>query len=400
MKRLLFFLLLSLVGIAPAQVTVTFWHSMDGPASEAIDGFAKAFNASQSDYRVEVRYAGDYREAETKLIAALRTGSAPTLFQSEIAFFPRLVSEGTLRPLDDLTATLDPDFVADFYPAPWQYGVMNGVRYGLPFNTSTPVLFYNADALRAKHLPVPGDWKTFEEDAVKLTSRRSKGFIAILDSWIFEAMVTSRGGSLVTEDGKPNFDSPEAVASLEMMRRLVDKKAAIPRNLAESQFAQLDFVRTKGMMVFASIANWPAAEKYSFAFELGVAPVPHEEGGKVPMGGAELVILKGASDEEAKGAFEFWKFLMKPENIVTWINASYYVPLRKSVVPLLEDFYAENPYRKVAFEQISRAVPRPRVPQFAVWRDYLDEALEKSLKGRMDPRAALEEAQKKALEVK
>ncbi len=400
MKRLLVLLLLALAVPASAQVTVTFWHSMDGPAGEAIDRFAQAFNESQNEYRVEVRYAGDYREAETKLVAALRTGTAPTLFQAEIGFFPRLVAEGTLRPLDDLISGLEPEFVTDFYPAPWKYGVVKGVRYGLPFNTSTPVLFYNADALRAKHLPVPGDWPTFESDAIKLTSRRSKGFIAILDSWIFEAMVTSRGGSLVTVDGRPNFDSPEAIDALEMLRRLVDKRAAIPRNLAESQFAQLDFVRTKGMMVFASIANWPAAEKYSFAFELGVAPVPHAAGGKVPMGGAELVVLKGASDEAAKGAFEFWKFLMKPENIVSWIEASYYVPLRKSVVPLLAKFYAENPYRKVAFEQISRAVPRPRVPQFAVWRDYLDEALEKSLKGRMDPKQALEEAQKKALEVK
>ncbi len=400
MKRSWILVAVALAGLAMAQVTVPFWHSMDGPAGEAIDRFAERFNASQSDYRVVPRYVGDYREAETKLIAALRTGSEPVLYQAEIAFFPRLVAEGTLRPLDGLVAGLDPAFVDDFYPAPWNYGVVDGVRYGLPFNTSTPVLFYNADALKAKHLPVPGDWKTFEDDAVKLTSRRSKGFIAILDSWIFEAMVTSRGGSLVTEDGRPNFDSPEAVEALEMLRRLVDKKAAIPRNLAESQFAQLDFVRTKGMMVFASIANWPAAEKYSFAFELGVAPVPREPGGKVPMGGAELVILKGASDEEARGAFAFWKFLMEPENIVEWIYASYYVPLRKSVVPLLEDFYAENPYRKVAFEQIGWAVPRPRVPEFAVWRDYLDEALEKSLKGRMDPRAALEEAQKKALEVR
>ncbi len=394
--------ILALFALAPAlaQVNVTFWHSMDGPAGEAIDRFADRFNAAQPDYRVVPRYVGDYREAETKLIAALRTGSAPVLYQAEIAFFPRLVAEGTVRPLDALTASLDPDFVADFFEAPWNYGVVGGVRYGLPFNTSTPVLFYNADALRTLRLPVPGDWKTFEDDALKLTTRRSKGFIAILDSWIFEAMVTSRGGSLVTADGRPNFDSPEAVDALEMLRRLVDKRAAIPRNLAEAQFAQLDFVRTKGMMVFASIANWPAAEKYSFAFELGVAPVPHEPGGKVPMGGAELVVLKGASEEEAQGAFAFWRFLMQPENLVEWIQASYYVPLRRSVLPLLEDFYAENPYRKVAFEQIARAVPRPRVPQFAVWRDYLDEALEKALKGRTDPRQALEEAQKKALEVR
>jgi len=400
MRRFWTALVLILAGMVTAQVEVPFWHSMDGPAGEAIDRFAERFNAAQTDFRVIPRYAGDYREAETKLIAALRTGSAPVLFQAEIAFFPRLVAEGTLLPLDALVQDLDPGFVADFFEAPWKYGIVDGVRYGLPFNTSTPVLFYNADALRAKRLPVPDDWETFEGDALALTTRRSKGFIAILDSWIFEAMVTSRGGSLVTADGRPNFDSPEAVDALKMLRRLVDRRAAIPRNLAEAQFAQLDFVRTKGMMVFASIANWPAAEKYSFAFELGVAPVPHAPGGKVPMGGAELVVLKGASEEAAAGAFAFWKFLMQPENLVEWVHASYYVPLRRSVLPLLEDFYAENPYRKVAFEQIARAVPRPRIPEFAVWRDYLDEALEKSLKGRVPPQKALAEAQKKALEVR
>ena len=77
-------------------------------------------------------------------------------------------------------------------------------------------------------------------------------------------------------------------------------------------------------------------------------------------------------------------------------QASYYVPLRKSAIPLLENFYKENPYRKVAFEQVAQAQPRPRVPQFAVWRNFLEEALEKALKGGVPAKAALEEAQRKA----
>ena len=397
MRVLIFFIVL--LGLAFAQVEISFWHAMDGPAGRQIEAFAKAFNQTQSDYRVVPRYVGDYREAETRLIAALRTGTQPVLYQAEIAFFPRLVAEHLALPLpSDLG--LKKSEIADFYPAVWEYGLVGGTRYGLPLNTSTPVLYFNASAFKAKKLAPPTTWEAFEQAAAKLSDRRRKGYIAVLESWTFEAMVTSRGGSLVTPDGRPNFDSKEAVEALAMLHRMARRGDLIARRLAESQFALLDFVRTKGMMVFASIANWPAAENYSFAFGLGVAPVPRSPGGKVPMGGAQLVVLKGASEAQIEGALRFWRFLMRPDNLAKWVEASYYVPLRKSVLPYLKDFYAENPYRKAAFEQLAYAVPRPRIPEFVTWRVYLEEALERSVKGGLDPRKALEAAQKKALEAR
>jgi len=384
------------MGLGLAQTEVPFWHGMDGPAGRAIDQFASSFNARQNTYKVVPKFYGDYREGESKLIAALRSGGGPVLFQAEILFFPRLVAEGSILPLDDLAASLPKSFSDDLFDAAWDYGLIDGKRYGLPFNTSTPVLFFNENQLRAKGLKPPTNWKEFADVTKALTSRTSRGFIALTESWTFEAMVTSRGGNLVTKDGKPNFTSPEVVEALEYLQSLGKAGTTSVRNLAESSFAQLDFVRTKGMMVFASIANWPAAENFSFAFKLGVAPVPREPDGKVPLGGAQLVVVKGATPEQTRGAFEFWKFLMEPENIKTWVLASYYLPLRKSATPLLDSFYKENPYRKVAFEQVAYAQPRPRVPQFAVWRNYLEDALEKALKGNISARAALEEAQRKA----
>ena len=395
MKRVLAWLTV-VAGLALAQVEIPFWHSMDGPAGRVIDQFAASFNKKQNNYKVTPRYVGDYRDAETRLVATLRSGAGlPVLFQSEVVFFPRLVSEGSLMALDDLVASLPKALVDDIFDAAWDYGLIGSKRYGLPFNTSTPVLFFNEPALKAKGLAAPKNWAEFARVAQGMTSRQAKGFIAITESWIFEAMVTSRGGNLV-KDGKPAFTSPEVVAALEMLQSLNKAGAITPRNLSESTFAQLDFVRTKGMMVFASIANWPAAEDFSFAFKLGVAPVPREPGGKVPLGGAQLTILKTARPEEARGALEFWKHLMEPENIRDWVQASYYVPLRKSATPLLEPFYKENPYRKVAFEQVAVAQPRPRIPQFATWRVFLEEALEKALKGTTPARQALEEAQRKA----
>lgn len=375
---------------------VPFWHAMDGPAGRLLAAFAQEFNAMQNLYRVSPLYVGTYRDGETKLVAALRTGAAPVFFQAEISFFPRLVAEGRALALDPY---LNPDrgFLEDLFEPAWNYGVVEGRRFGLPLNTSTPVLFYNLDAFRAKGLRAPRNWKEFEEVAKALTSRQAKGFIFVTDpqAWLFEAMVTSRGGSLV-KDGKPRFTSKEAIEALEMLWRLNRAGALSARGMAEATFAQLDFVRTKGMLVMASIANWPAAENFSFAFTLGVAPVPREEGGKVPMGGAQLVVLRGASEAQVRGAIEFWKYLMEPRNVARWVEASYYVPVRKSAIPLLEGFYRENPFRKVAFEQIAHAQERPREPQFSAWASLLAEALERSLKGGLAPQKALEEAHRKA----
>jgi sn-glycerol 3-phosphate transport system substrate-binding protein len=394
MKKLwpLLFLLLP----ALAQVEVPFWHSMDGPAGRLLAAFAQEFAAKDGRYRVLPQYVGGYRDGETKLVAALRSGTAPVLFQAEISFFPRLVAEGRALALDPYL-NLDRALVEDLFEPAWNYGLLEGKRYGLPLNTSTPVLFYNLDAFRAKGLKAPRNWKEFEEAAKALSSRQAKGFIFVTDpqAWLFEAMVTSRGGNLV-KDGKPNFTSKEALEALEMLDRLNRAGALSARSMAEATFAQLDFVRTKGMMVMASIANWPAAENFSFAFTLGVAPVPREPGGKVPMGGAQLVVLKGASEAQVRGALEFWKYLMEPRNVARWVEASYYVPVRKSAIPLLEGFYRENPFRKVAFEQIAYAQERPKEPQFTAWASLLAEALERSLKGGVPPRKALEEAQRKA----
>lgn len=394
MKKLwpLLFLLLP----ALAQVEVPFWHSMDGPAGRLLAAFAQEFAAKDGRYRVLPQYVGGYRDGETKLVAALRTGAAPVLFQAEISFFPHLVGEGRALALDPYL-NLERSFLEDLFEPAWNYGVMEGRRFGLPLNTSTPVLFYNLDAFRAKGLKAPRNWKEFEEAAKALASRQAKGFIFVTDpqAWLFEAMVTSRGGNLV-KDGKPNFTSKEALEALEMLDRLNRAGALSAHSMAEATFAQLDFVRTKGMMVMASIANWPAAENFSFAFTLGVAPVPREPGGKVPMGGAQLVVLKGASEAQVRGALGFWKYLMEPRNVARWVEASYYVPVRKSAIPLLEGFYRENPFRKVAFEQIAYAQERPKEPQFTAWASLLAEALERSLKGGVPPRKALEEAQRKA----
>ncbi len=395
MIRTILLTLLLINPLALAQTTIEFWHSMES-VEETINDLAAAFNGSQTQYRVEPRYVGSYPESQTRILAALSGQDIPALYQAEIGFFPRLVAEGAVQDLSDLVATLPPELINDFYPGLWSYGELAGKRYGLPWNMSTPVLFYNATALKQRGVEVPTNWEEFEAVAERLTTRQTKGYIAVADSWTFEMMVDTRGGQIVTDDGKPNFDSPEAVEALKMLERMVRERNAIARNLAESTFAQLDFVRTKGMMVFASIANWPDAKRFAVAFDIAAAPVPTGQSQTLPLGGAQLVVMAEASAAERDAAFAFWQFLIQPENLQTWVENSYYIPVRRAALPLLEPWYNEDPNRRAALSQLEQAIPRPRVAAYAVWQRYLEEAIEKVIKGRSSAEDALAEAQRRA----
>jgi ABC-type glycerol-3-phosphate transport system substrate-binding protein len=389
--------LLFAFGPASAQTTITFWHSMEA-VEDTIAALVEAFNNSQEDYRVQARYVGSYTEAQTRLVAAFGSADEPTLFQAEIAFFPRLVADGAVQDLSDLVATLPEAFIADFYPGLWAYGEIDGRRYGLPWNSSTPVMYYNVNALAQAGLSVPTTWEAFVEAAAALTSRRAHGALFVGDSWLFEMMVRSLGGELVLDDGTPNFASREALEALTLLQQMAQQRHLAFYSSNESTAAILSFIRARANLAFASIANWPDVRRFAIGFDIAAAPVPMREGGRVPLGGAQLVVMRSASEAERQGAFAFWQHLMEPNNLATWIEASYYIPVRRAALPLLEAFYDEDPNRAAALAQLELAVPRPRNPEFNAWRALLDEAVERVLRGNQAPELALAQAQQRALE--
>ncbi len=402
MKALLRMLVLPgllLSGTVLAQTRVTFWHSMEG-AEAAITELVAGFNASQDEYSVEAQYVGGYPEAQTRLVAAFGTPSAPVLFQAEVAFWPQLVHDGALHDLSDEVGALDQAFIDDFWPGLWQYGEMNGGRYGLPWNSSTPVMYYNVDALERAGIDPPATWEDFVAAAAALTSRQAQGAAFVGDSWLFEMIVRSLGGQLVADDGGPDFESDEAIAALTMLQEMERAGHLAYYSNTESTAAILTFVRTRALMTFASIANWPDVRRFSIGFQIAAHPVPSSEGGSVPLGGAQLAVLRSATEEQRAGAFAFWEYLMEPANLATWVEESYYIPVRRAALDHLEEFYAEDPNRGAALAQLESAVPRPRVPGFNAWRGIIDDALERALRGNQSPEEALAEAQRQAREVR
>jgi sn-glycerol 3-phosphate transport system substrate-binding protein len=390
------FALLASLALAQARTVIPYWHSQDA-TEDVIAELAAAFNASQADYEVRPVYNGDYQESAIKLVAALGGTNVPVLFDAEGTVYARLIEEGALADLSALAAELPAELVADIYPAMWEYGEVAGRRYGLPWNMSMPVLFYNRSVAEQLGVAPPRTWADFEAAAAALTTRNTRGYIDVAAAFIFEALVSTRGGHLVTEDGRPNFDSPEAVDALSMLARMARARASVPRGFGELDQALVDFARTRAMMAIASQAFFPQGERFSVAFEVAAAPLPDFERG-VPLVGAQMVVLGGASPQEQAGALAFWEFLMGPEQQRRWVEASYFLPTRRSVAEGMADWYAESPNRRAALEQLPYAVLRPRVGAYVVWQGYLQEALERVTKGGADPAAALAEAQRRALE--
>lgn len=395
LQRLLFVGLLCGIAHAQRPVEIAFWHTLDSPGREALEKIVGDFNGRQRDYRIALQYVGDLREGGIKLTAALRAGNPPQLYYGEISFVSRAVQENLALPLDEYLGALP----NDFYPGLLETGRFRGRTYALPVELHLPVLFFNADQMAARRLNPPQTWEALATVAGQLTTRAARGFILVSDIYSFNAVVMSRGGQLLRE-GRPNFTDAGVVQSLEYLQSLVRSGHAQSRNIAEAPFALVDFVRTKTFMGIAPVTVWPVLEKRSpIPFRLGVAPLPRTPDGKLPLAGGTLMVLRSSNEAQARGAVALWRYWMEPASIAEWVKATYCLPMRRSAQPLLEDFYREDPRRRVAFGGLEQAVSWVQDPEVTLWYGFLEEALERVLKGNANARQALEDAQRKALAV-
>ncbi|WP_309569587.1 ABC transporter substrate-binding protein [Deinococcus sp.] len=395
-------LLLASAILAPAAqaapVRVEFWHAMGG-VKDTVARYARDFNASQTTYEVVPVAYGTYRDLLPKLQDALKNGSAPALAQLEFTQFPTLAAQGDLTDLSRAVAAVPGPLSGDVYPAVWKSGQLGAKTYGLPWNVSVPVLLYNAGALRKAGVSFQDTWTGLETASRTLATGGRRPLIAAADAWTFEANVLSRGGTLV-EGTRPTLNSPEAVEALTQLARMSAGGQAQPRTLGEATRGAFDFARGQNLFVPASVANWIDARKLPF-FTLGIAPFPCEKAGcTVPLGGAVLSIPRGTPAAGQAGALAFWQYLMDPARLADWVQATAYAPPRRAVTPLLDGWYAKNPQLRAAHAQMTRAVPRPTLPDYSGWTVLIEQAITRATSGQVSAKAALDDAQQGALKWK
>jgi sn-glycerol 3-phosphate transport system substrate-binding protein len=404
---------------AGAVTEIQWWHAMGGELGQKLEKIANDFNASQPDYKVVPIFKGSYPEAMTAAIAAFRARQNPALLQVfEVGTATMMAARGAVYPVYELMKNENEPFDPKAYlPAVTGYYTdTNGNMLSFPFNSSTPILYYNKDAFRKAGLDpntAPRTWPEVEAAAKKLQAAGvTCGLTNEWPSWVlvenFSAFhnipigTKSNGfGGLDTEltINNPLVEKQVAMLADWQKTKLYDYGGRT--NKAEPKF----YAGECGIFIGSSAAR--AAMLANAKFDLGYGMQPYWPDVKgAPqnsiIGGATLWVLKGRPAAEYKGAAKFFAFISRPETQAWWHQNTGYLPITLAAYELSrsQGFYDKNPGTDTAIKQITLNPPTEnskglRFGSFVQIRDVIEEELEQAFGGKKTAKEALDSAVKR-----
>ena len=403
-------------GPALAATEIDWWHSMSGASGEGLNEIATKFNASQSNYKVVPVFKGAYDESMSAAIAAYRSGKAPHILQVfEIGAAAMMAERKAIKPVYEVMAQAGERFDAKAYmPAVTSYyGDTHGRMLSMPFNSSTPVFYYNKDAFKKAGLDPnkpPKTWDEMQETALKVkdagmacsftTGRQSWVQLENMSAWHDQEFATKQNG----------FGG-------------LDTKLVFNNQILVRHIAKLSSWVKSGLFTYAGRANEPEAKFYggdcamltsssaayadikrNAKFEFGVSQLPYYDDVKgAPqnsiIGGASLWVMSGKKPPEYKGVAKFFTFLSSPEIQAGWHQKTGYVPITKAAYELTkkQGFYETNPGTDIAIRQLLLKTPTKdskgiRLGSFVQIRGIIDEELESVWSQKKSPKQALDDA--------
>jgi sn-glycerol 3-phosphate transport system substrate-binding protein len=400
-----------------APTEVQFWHAMGGALGEQVEAIAQRFNASQKDYVVSTAYKGSYDETMSAAINAYRAGKAPHVVQIyELGTANMMASQGAVRPVWQVMAEAGERLEAKaFVPAVASYFAdRQGRLEALPFNTSTPVLFYNKDAFRAAKLDPekpPKTWYDFVPTiaALKDEAKLPCGYVTSWQSWIhLENASAWHNQEFATKDnGMAGLDARLAFNTHLMMRHIATLASWVKaeyftftgrRDDGEARFT------TGACGLLTASSSTYAQLREAAKFDFGVAPLPHYDDVRgapqnTLIGGGGLWVLSGHKRPEYQGVAKFLAYLSKPEVQAEWHQKTGYVPTTIAAYELTrkQGFYEKNPGHEIAVRQLLEKNPTGdtkgiRLGDFAQVRLIIDEELEQVWAMTKTPKDALDAA--------
>src|ERR1035437_4078375 len=403
-------------GSAQAATEIQWWHSMTGALNDRVVDIANGFNASQSEYKVVPVFKGTYPEAMTAAVAAFRSGKGPHILQVfEVGTATMMAGRKAIKPVYEVMAQAGEKFDPKSYmPAVASYySDTQGRILSMPFNSSTPVFFYNKDAFKKAGLDPnkpPKTWDEAQEDALKLKAAgMACSFTTGWQSWVqLETMSAWHNQEFATKqngfgglDTKLTFNNQTMVPHIAKLSSWV--KSGLFTYAGRKNEPEAKFYGGDCAMLTSSSAAYANIKKNS-KFEFGVAQLPYYEDVKgAPqnsiIGGASLWVMAGRKPAEYKGVAKFFTFLSSPEIQADWHQKTGYVPITKAAYELTkkQGFYDSNPGTDIAIQQLLLKNPTKdskgiRLGNFVQIRDIIDEELESVWAQKKGPKQALDDA--------
>ena len=399
--------LLSSIAMAETELTMYYPVAVGGALTKTVDKMVAGFMSENPDIKVNAIYAGNYNDARVKALAAMKSGQPAQLSVMFSIDIFELLELDAIVPFDDLvTSYEDKAWLYSFYPSLMENGVTGGKTYGIPFQRSTIVMYYNKDMFRAAGLDPekpPATWQELIDMSKKLTKSDGSQWGLMIPStgypyWMFAALAMQNDQVLMKGDGKETyFDNPKVVEALNFWKSLGTEHGVMPKGTIEWGTLRQNFLEGKTAMMWHSTGNLSTVKKNA-KFDFGVAMLPAGKRRGTPTGGGNFYIFKSATDEEKAASMKLIKYMTSPQQAAAWSKATGYMGISQNSynTDLLKDYVKEFPPAAVARDQLAFATAEFSTFQAGKIRKGLDDAIQAALIGTKSAEDALGEAQKAA----
>ena len=391
--------------MADVELSMYYPIAVGGPLTQVVDGMVNEFQKGHPDIKVNAIYAGNYDDTRVRALSALKSGEPAQLSVMFSIDVYDLMEQDVIVPFSDVVSTAEEKAWLDsFYPGLMANGTVDGKVWGVPFQRSTIVMYYNKDAFREVGLDPnqpPKTWDEMAAAAKKLTKDGRWGVMIPSTGypyWMYQALAIQNGLELMSADGtKTFFDDPAAIEALQYWRDLGTKHKVMPEGTVEWGTLRQAFLQGQTAMMWHSTGNLTAV-KNGAKFDFGVAMLPAKKRPGSPTGGGNFYLFKKATDAERKAALTFIRWMTAPERAAEWSKATGYVGISPASYETesLKKYAAEFPPALVARDQLQHAVAEFSTYETGRVREGLNNAIQAALTGRQTPEAALKDAQANA----
>lgn len=386
---------------APEDQKVNLWFyyptQVGGDLSNGMEKIVADFNDSHPEINVTAVYTGSYKQTAQKAMSDLAAGNGPNVILSGMLDILDYYNVNALEKMEPYLQQEGAEWSSDFVDGFWENFVMaDGAVYGLPFQHSVCVLYYNQDMLEAAGVKAPENWQETLE-AVSALQAFDSSVIPMefpSDVWVLEALTLSNSGSLIESDTKTAFDSEPVVESLDLMSRLIQGGGMINSYAAAAE----DFIAESCAMMLNTTGNLGFVSSDA-QFNWDVAMVPVNTAPKLSYGGGGLVMTADQTEEEKAASWEFMKYMTSPEVSARWMTISGYFTVRKSAdeLPITKEYYAERPQLQKAAKLLEYTAAQWTTKRYWDVYGYMQTALDAVLiDGKTSARDALTTAQNEA----
>ncbi|HWK69335.1 MAG TPA: ABC transporter substrate-binding protein [Burkholderiaceae bacterium] len=356
----------------PVEIEFYYPVAVGGPITKIVDGMVDEFEKSHPDIKIKSIYAGTYQDSVAKALTAHKGGHAPQLAVLLSTDMFTLIDEGAIVPFDPLVQSDDDKkWLGGFYKAFMANSQTGGKTWGIPFQRSTIVMYYNKDLFKDAGLDPnapPATWDELVSQAKKLTKTDGSGQVTqwgleipsggSFAYWLFQALTTPNDAILMNEAGNQVFlDKPAVVEALQFWHDLAYKHKVMPTGTIDWGTTPKDFLVGKTAMMWTTTGNLTNVRKNA-KFDFGVAPMPRAKHGGSPTGGGNFYLFKSATPEQQKAAYSFVKWMTSPENAAAWSIDTGYVAVTPAAweTDKMKDYVKEVPTALVARDQLEVSV--------------------------------------------